>query len=56
MTTDERLHFKHTTLGFAYATYDDLCKGQLILRSHIGDSTHEFVDVSNLLLAGWVID
>lgn len=56
VTHDGRLHFKHATLGFAFATYDDLCKGNFILYGLQNDDKCRFECVDALLEAGWVID
>ncbi len=56
VTQDGRLHFKHATLGFAFATYDDLCKGCFILYGLQNDDQRRFECVDALLEAGWVID
>ena len=53
---DGRLHFKHATLGFAFAIYDDLCKGCFILYGLQNDDQRRFECVDTLLEAGWVID
>lgn len=56
VTADGYLHFKHDTLGYAYATYDDLCHDRLILCAKEGDDAYRFSDVEALLQAGWAID
>ena len=56
MTLDGRLHFKHPTLGYAYATSDDLAQDRLILHSKTEDREHMFAKVEALLGAGWAID
>lgn len=56
VTADGRLRFKHATLGYAYATYDDLCNNRLVLYSDRGGDTHHFPLINNLLQAGWVLD
>jgi hypothetical protein len=56
VTPDGQLHFKHATLGYAYATYDDLCHDRLALHAKTGDAEHRFDDVDALLRAGWAID
>lgn len=56
VTADGCLHFKHGTLGFAHATYDDLCDDRLVLLANKGDDAYHFDDVDALLQAGWAID
>ena len=56
VTPDGRIHFKHPTLGYAYATLDDLFNDCLILRSKTGSDEHLFAEVEALLQAGWAID
>lgn len=56
VTPDAQLHFKHPTLGYAYATLDDLMHGRLLLRSKTGSDEHRFAEVEALLQAGWAID
>ena len=56
VTPDGRIHFKHTTLGYAYATLNDLFNDCLILRSKTGIDEYRFAEVEALLLAGWAID
>lgn len=53
---DGKLHFKHPTLGYAYATLDDLMYDCLILHSRKGSSEYRLAGVDALLDAGWVID
>jgi hypothetical protein len=54
VTADGCLHFKHVTLGYAYATYEDLCDNRLIANK--GGDVYRFVDVDALLQAGWALD
>ena len=56
VTPDGRIHFKHPTLGYAYATFDDLFNDCLILRSKTGIGEYRFAEVDALLLAGWAVD
>ena len=56
VTPDGRIHFKHPTLGYAYATLDDLFNDCLILRSKTWSDEHLFAEVEALLQAGWVVD
>lgn len=56
VTADGNLHFKHPTLGFAYATLDDLMQDTLLLHSKNGSDTFTFSRVDALLLAGWALD
>lgn len=56
VTPDGRLHFKHATLGYAYATYDDLCRDRLVLQAKNNSDEERFVDVDALLQAGWALD
>ena len=56
VTPDGQLHFKHPTLGFAYATIDDLVHDRLILRSKTGGNEYRFAEIEALLQAGWAID
>ena len=56
VTSDGHLHFKHSTLGYAQATLDDLTHHRLLLRSKTGIDEYRFADVEALLLAGWAID
>ena len=56
VTPDGRIHFKHPTLGYAHATFDDLFNDCLILRSKTGIDEYRFAEVEALLLAGWAID
>lgn len=56
VTADGGLHFKHITLGGAYATYDDLCNDRLILLTKKGGNTYRFAEVDALLQAGWALD
>lgn len=52
VTPDGQLHFKHPTLGYAYATTDDLVYERLVLRSKTGGDEHRFADVDAMLQAG----
>lgn len=56
MTPDGDIHFKHHTLGGAYATLGDLCNKRLVLRSKAGAEVQQFDDVEALLQAGWAVD
>ena len=56
VTPDGHLHFKHPTLGYAYATLDELSLDRLLLRSKIGSDVYRFDDVEALLQAGWAVD
>ena len=56
VTPDGRIHFKHPTLGYAYATFDDLFNHCLILRSKTGIDEYRFAEVEALLQAGWAND
>ena len=56
VTPDGHLHFKHPTLGYAYATLDDLTHDRLLLRSKTASDEHQFGDVAALLQAGWAVD
>ena len=56
VTADGCLHFKHATLGYAYATYEELCEDQLVLLANKDDDVYHFDDVDALLQAGWAID
>ena len=56
VTPDGRIHFKHPTLGYAYATFDDLFNDCLTLRSKTGIDEYRFAEVEALLQAGWAID
>ena len=53
---DGQLHFKHPTLGYAYATIDELIHDRLVLRSITESKEHRFAEVEALLQAGWAID
>lgn len=55
-TADGCLHFKHATLGYAHATYDDLCSDRLVLHANKGDDVYRFAEVEDLLHAGWALD
>lgn len=56
MTPDGNIHFKHSTLGGAFATLGDLCNDRLVLRSKGGAEVQQFDDVEALLQAGWAVD
>ena len=56
VTPDGQLHFKHPTLGYAYATIDDLVHDRLVLRSKTGSDEYRFAEVDALLHAGWAVD
>jgi len=56
MTPDGKLHFKHVTLGFAYATLADCSPDRLILHAHDGNAKYQFDSASRLLHAGWAVD
>ena len=56
MTRDGNLHFKHPTLGAAYATLSDLCNDRLVLHSKSDLAAQPFEDVEALLQAGWALD
>lgn len=56
ITRDERVNFKHSSLGYAWASADDLCEGRLVLHPWQGMGLIGFVDAHALLQAGWAID
>ncbi len=56
VTPDGRIHIKHPTLGYAYATLDDLFNERLILHAKTGSEEYCFEAVETLLQAGWAID
>lgn len=56
VTPDGRIHFKHPTLGYAYATLDDLMQERLLLQAKAGSESYWFETVEALLQAGWAID
>lgn len=56
VTVDGCLHFKHATLGYAQATYDDLCNDRLVLQAGRGGNVYHFAGVEDLLQAGWALD
>ena len=56
VTPDGQLHFKHPTLGYAYATIDDLVHDRLVLRSKAGSDAYRFAEIDALLHAGWAVD
>jgi hypothetical protein len=55
VTADGCLHFKHVTLGYAYATYEDLCDNRLMIANK-GGNVYHFDDADALLKAGWALD
>lgn len=56
LTPAGKLHFKHPTLGGAYASLNDLLNDQLLLQAKTGGDMYQFVDVDALLQAGWALD
>ena len=56
VTPDGRIHFKHPTQGYAYATLDDLFSDRLILHAKTGSAAYRFEGVEALLQAGWAMD
>ena len=56
VTPDGRIHFKHSTLGHAYATLDDLFNDCITLRPKTGIDEYRFAEVEALLQAGWALD
>lgn len=56
VTPDGLLHFKHTTLGYAYATLDDLMHERMLLQAKTRSEAYRFEAVEALLQAGWVVD
>ena len=56
VTLDGQLHFKHPTLGYAYATIDDLVHDRLVLRSKTGSDEYRFAEIDALLHVGWAMD
>ena len=56
VTADGCLHLKHAILGYAYATYNDLCDNRLILLANKGSDFYRFDDIDALLQAGWALD
>ena len=56
LTADGCLHFKHATLGFAHASFDDLMQDRLVLQRKTGDAAYLFDEVESLLQAGWALD
>ena len=56
VTPDGRIHFKHPTLGYAYATLDDLFNERLILDAKTSTGSYRFEAIEALLQAGWAID
>jgi hypothetical protein len=56
LTPDGNIHFKHATLGFAYATLNDLMNDQLVLRSKAGNQVFTFDNVDALIQAAWALD
>ena len=53
---DGRLHFKHRTLGYAFATLDGIIGATLTLCTKSTNQTLKFEGVETLLLAGWALD
>lgn len=56
VTPDRRIHVKHPTQGYAYATLDDLLNDRLILHAKTSSEEYQFEGVEALLRAGWVWD
>ncbi len=56
VTPDGRIHFKQPTLGYAYATLDDLMQERLLLHAKTSAESYRFEAVEALLQAGWAID
>ncbi len=56
VTPDGCIHFKHSTLGYAYATLDDLIQECLLLHAKTSTESYRFEAVESLLQAGWAID
>ncbi len=56
VTSSGHLHFKHSTLGYAHATLDDVTSDRLLLRAKTGIDVYRFAKVGALLQAGWAID
>ena len=56
VTADGHLHFKHATLGYAHAAYDDLCNDRFALHASNGGDVYHFAAVDDLLLSGWALD
>lgn len=56
LTPDGRIHFKHPTLGYAYATLDDLMQERLLLHAKTSAESYRFEAVESLLQAGWAVD
>ena len=56
VTPDGCLHFKHASLGFAYATLTDLMDDRLVLRGRQAGDSYPFAQVDALLEAGWALD
>jgi len=56
ITRDCRLHFKHTTLGYASAALEDVFNERLLLRAKTSADEWLFEDVEALLQAGWAVD
>ena len=56
VTPDGCIHFKHPTLGYAYATLDDLMQENLLLHAKRGSEEYLFEGVEALLQAGWALD
>ena len=56
VTPDGRIHFKHPTMGYAYATLDDLMQECLLLQAKTRSEAYPFEGVEALLQAGWAVD
>jgi hypothetical protein len=56
VTADGRIHFKHPTLGYAYATLENLIQERLMLQAQTSTESYRFEAVEALLQAGWVVD
>jgi hypothetical protein len=56
VTPDGLLHFKHPTMGYAFANLEDLMHDRLILHAQKGSGEHRFEGVDALLQAGWAVD
>ena len=56
VTPDGNIHFKHASLGFAYATLNDLMNDPLVLRSKAGNQVFKFENVDALIQAAWALD
>ena len=56
VTLDGCIHFKHPTLGYAYATLDELMQEHLQLHANTGSEAYRYEQVEALLQAGWALD